>query len=145
MVGKKAAQQRAGYAGQCPYAAKIALIASAFARRDNIADDRKHQGHHAAGTDALQRAEPTRKRTIAPCRIFLRPSWSLILPYSGVATALVIRYAVTTQDNLSSPFRSLAMRGRAVETIVWSSAASSITSISANITTIISRCVRSWW
>ena len=40
-------------------------------------------------------------------------------------------YAVTTQDRCERPPRSLTMVGSAVETIVWSSAASSMASMSA--------------
>src|SRR3954464_9843453 len=45
------------------------------------------------------------------------------------------RYAVTTHDRCSRPPRSPTIVGSAVETIVWSSAASSMTSISALMTT----------
>ncbi len=63
----------------------------------------------------------------------LRPYWSPSLPHSGVAAVDASRYAVTTQDRCSRPPRSLTMVGRAVETMVWSSAASSRPSSSAPI------------
>jgi hypothetical protein len=65
----------------------------------------------------------------------LRPKRSENLPYSGVATALVMRYEVTTHDSSLSAWKSRAMVGSAVETMVWSSAARSIVSMSAPITT----------
>ena len=64
------------------------------------------------------------------------PTWSTILrpyrspsfPYSGVTIVCASRYAVTTQLMCSNPPSSPTIVGRAVETIVLSSAASSITS-----------------
>jgi hypothetical protein len=52
------------------------------------------------------------------------------LPYSGVTAVIASRYAVTTQEMWVSPPRSPTIVGSAVETIVWSSDARSITSIS---------------
>ncbi len=76
-------------------------------------------------------AEPARKITIAAWNSPLRPYWSPSLPHSGVPTVLASRYAVTTQDSRFSPPRSPTIVGSAVDTIVWSSAASRIASISA--------------
>src|SRR5471032_3078998 len=61
----------------------------------------------------------------------LRPNRSPNLPYSGTTIVDVSRYDVTTHDRLSSPPSSPTMVGSAVETMVWSSAASSMTSSSA--------------
>src|SRR4051794_40416944 len=80
-------------------------------------------------------AEPIRKITSAACRTILRPKRSPSFPYSGVTTVTASRYAVTTQDRCSRPPSSSTIVGSAVETIVWSSDASSITSISPDITT----------
>src|ERR1039458_1729900 len=52
----------------------------------------------------------------------------------------VRRYAVTTHDRWLSPWRSPAMVGNAVDTIVWSSAARNMPSMSAPSTTTIRRC-----
>src|SRR5262249_54200824 len=49
-------------------------------------------------------------------------------PYSGTVTVDVTRYAVTTHERWSSPWRSATILGSAVATIVWSSAANSIPS-----------------
>ena len=69
--------------------------------------------------------------TIAACSTRLRPYRSPSFPYSGPETVAVSRYAVTTQERCEMPPRSPTIVGSAVETIVWSSAASSSTSISA--------------
>ena len=84
-------------------------------------------------------AEPIRKITMAVWKSFLRPYWSPSLPHRGVAAVEASRYAVTTQDRCSRPPRSLTMVGSAVETMVWSSAASSMPSSSAPIETITLR------
>ena len=68
---------------------------------------------------------------MAPWNSLLRPYWSPSLPHSGVATVLARMYAVTTQDSRDSPPRSPTIVGSAVDTMVWSSAASRIASISA--------------
>src|SRR5581483_5988848 len=49
--------------------------------------------------------------------------------YNGVTAVCASRYALVTQDRRSRPPRSPTIVGRAVATIVESSAASSITSI----------------
>ncbi len=54
------------------------------------------------------------------------------LPYSGVVTVEVIRYAVVTQAWADSPCRSSAMTRIEVLTIVWSRAASSMPAIRPN-------------
>src|SRR3954469_20633103 len=76
-------------------------------------------------------ADPIRKRTSAACSTTLRPSRSPSFPYSGVTIVTASRYAVTTHDRCARPPRSPTIVGSAVETIVWSSDASSITSSSA--------------
>ena len=76
-------------------------------------------------------AEPTRKITIAPRNRYLRPYWSPSLPQTCVVAVEASMYAVTTQDRWDRPPRSLTIVGSAVDTIVWSSAASSIASMSA--------------
>ena len=69
--------------------------------------------------------------TIAVCSTSLRPYWSPSFPYTGPATVEESRYAVTTQERSETPPRSPTIVGNAVETIVWSSEASSRTSRSA--------------
>lgn len=79
-------------------------------------------------------AEPARNSTIAACSTILRPYRSPSLPYSGSTMVDDSRYAVTTHDNWSSPPSppsSPTIVGSAVDTIVWSSADSSMTSSSA--------------
>jgi uncharacterized PurR-regulated membrane protein YhhQ (DUF165 family) len=56
------------------------------------------------------------------------------LPYSGVTTVIARRYEVTTHERWFSPPSSPTMVGSAVDTIVWSSAASSMVSMSAPTT-----------
>ena len=68
--------------------------------------------------------EPTRKITIAAWKKIFRPYWSPSLPHSGVETVVASRYAVITQAMCEPPLRSPTMVGSAVDTIVWSSAAS---------------------
>ena len=69
-----------------------------------------------------------RKTTIAAWNGVLRPYRSLIRPHSGIVTVAPSRYAVTTQESWSIPPSSPTIVGSAVETIVWSSEASSIAS-----------------
>ncbi len=69
--------------------------------------------------------------TIAAWKKPLRPYWSPSLPHSGVEAVEASRYDVTTHDRWLSPWRSATIVGRAVETIVWSRAASSSPSSSA--------------
>src|SRR5437868_7569215 len=76
-------------------------------------------------------ADPTKKITMEVWNSRLRPYWSPSLPHSGVEAVEASRYAVTTHDRWLSPPRSLTIVGRAVDTIVWSSAASSIANMSA--------------
>ncbi len=58
----------------------------------------------------------------------LRPNWSPNLPASTVAIVSARRYDETTHDRWPPPPRSPTIEGSAVETMVWSSAASSIPS-----------------
>ena len=81
--------------------------------------------------DSPHSAEPIRKITIAAWNSLLRPYWSPSFPHSGADTVVASRYAVITQDRWLSPPRSPTIVGSAVATIVWSSAASRIASISA--------------
>src|SRR5471032_448468 len=64
----------------------------------------------------------------------LRPNRSPNLPYSGTTIVDVSKYDVTTHDRLSSPPSSPTIVGSAVETMVWSNAASSMTIINAEKT-----------
>ena len=63
------------------------------------------------------------------------------LPYSGVETVAASRYDVTTHERWLRPPRSPTIVGSAVETIVWSSAARNIPSISATNTVVSARPV----
>ena len=72
----------------------------------------------------------------------LRPNRSPNLPASTVAMVSVSRYDVTTQETCAPPPRSPTMVGSAVETIVWSSAASSMPSMIVPKTRLIWRRVR---
>ncbi len=54
-------------------------------------------------------SEPARKITMAIRYSGRRPKMSLSLPYSGVLTVEVMRYAVVAQACRESPSRSLAM------------------------------------
>src|ERR1035437_8966673 len=75
--------------------------------------------------------EPTRKITIEAWKKIFRPYWSPSLPHNGVEPVVASRWAVITQAMCEPPFRSPTIVGSAVETIVWSSAASDIPSIRA--------------
>src|SRR4051812_29005224 len=88
-------------------------------------------------------ADPIKKMTSATWSTRLRPYRSPSLPYSGVTIVTASRYAVTTQLMWSRPPRSPTIVGSAVETIVWSSEASSITTSRAPITNPTRGC-RSW-
>ena len=61
---------------------------------------------------------------MAKMKTLLRPKRSETLPYSGTVIVDARRYAVTTHDRCSKPWRSATIAGSAVATIVWSSAAS---------------------
>ena len=54
VLGHVAAQYRPGHAGHRVHTAEIALVAAAFAGRDDVADDRLAHRNHAAGADALE-------------------------------------------------------------------------------------------
>ena len=79
---------------------------------------------------APQRAEPTRKITIATMKSGLRPWTSPSLPYRGTVTVEPSMYAVKTHVYCVIPPRSETTFGNAVATIVWSSAAKSSATIS---------------
>ena len=85
--------------------------------------------------DSPQSIEPTRNTTSPTWSTILRPYWSPSFPYNGVTTVCASRYAVTTHERWSKPPRSPTIVGSAVDTIVASSAASSITSTSPAKTT----------
>ena len=53
VLGEEAAQQRPGDAGQAPHTGEVARVATTFARRDDVADDRERQRHQAAGAEPL--------------------------------------------------------------------------------------------
>ena len=84
--------------------------------------------------DSPQSADPIRKITIDAWNSRLRPYWSPSLPHSGVEAVVASRYAVITQEMWFSPPRSPTIVGSAVDTMVWSSAASRMPSISAAYT-----------
>ncbi len=86
------------------------------------------------------RTEPIRKITMAAWKKIFRPYWSPSLPHSGVDTVVASRYAVITQAMCDPPRRSPTIVGSAVDTMVWSSAASSMPSIRAPII----RKIRRW-
>jgi len=85
--------------------------------------------------DVPDSAEPARKMTIEVRKMFFRPYRSLILPHSGVETDRPSVYAVTTQDRWDKPPSSPTIRGIAVATIMLSSMASRIASMSPGSTT----------
>src|SRR3984957_18788712 len=74
------------------------------------------------------RADPIMKMTMAAWKKNLRPNWSPSFPHNGVDTVEARRYAVTTHARCDPPWRSPTMVGSAVETMVWSSAASNMPS-----------------
>src|SRR5882757_1685083 len=80
-------------------------------------------------------ADPIRKITIEVMKAPLRPYMSPTLPQMGVEAAVARVYAVTTHDRRSSPPSSPTIVGIAVPTIMLSSMASIIATISANRTT----------
>ena len=73
--------------------------------------------------------EPIRKTTIPPMKNGFRPYRSDSRPTIGTAVVDATRYAVVTQVNRSNPPRSATIRGIAVPTTVWSSAARKSASI----------------
>jgi len=75
--------------------------------------------------------EPSRKVASAVKIIGRRPYWSASLPYSGIVAVDASTYAVTTHDKWFMPPRSPTMRGRAVATMLWSSAPRPSTAIRA--------------
>ena len=72
-------------------------------------------------------------------KMSLRPNRSPNLPASTVAIVSASRYDDTTQVRWSAPPRSPTIVGSAVDTIVWSSAASSIPSSTVTKTRFIRR------
>ena len=96
----------------------------------------------AISAEKPQMIEPIRKTTIAAWKIGRRPRRSEILPHSGVAAVEVSRYAVTTQDSLSSPPSSEVILGSATPTMLWSSAARNMPAIRPLMTTRICRWLR---
>ena len=86
------------------------------------------------------RTEPIRKITMAAWKKIFRPYWSPSLPHNGVDTVVASRYAVITQAMCDPPLRSPTIVGSAVDTMVWSSAASSMPSIRAPMI----RKIRRW-
>src|SRR3954469_25612321 len=87
-------------------------------------------------------AEPATNTTALSWNMNLRPNRSPNLPASTVPTVSASRYPVTTQDMCPAPPRSATIVGRAVATIVWSSAASSMPSTIALKMTFICRRLR---
>lgn len=78
-----------------------------------------------------QATEAIRKIEVEARYSRLRPNMSPSLPHSGVTAVDASRYAALTHAMSSNPFRSSAIRGNAVETIVWSRAAKRTARISA--------------
>ena len=85
--------------------------------------------------------EAPTKRPALSWKISLRPNRSPNFPARTVAMVSVRRYDVTTHETCDPPPRSATMVGRAVETIVWSRAASSIPSMIVPKTRLIWRRV----
>ena len=75
--------------------------------------------------------EPIRKMTMAAWKNTFLPYMSPSLPHSGVETVVASRYEVMTQAMCEPPPRSPTIVGSAVDTIVWSSAASIMPHMSA--------------
>jgi|SRR6478609_7801806 hypothetical protein len=73
-------------------------------------------------------ALPTRNSVIAARHRRLRPKASPSMPYAGIATAIARVYAIITQDMCPNPPSSPTTVGSAVATMIWSSAASRVTS-----------------
>lgn len=151
MFGEQAAQQRAEHAGRAEYRTEQALVLSAFARGDDVADDRHGQHDEAAAAQALQCAEADELRHVLGdaaqrgadeedddrgLEQLLAAVLVTELAPQGVAAVEASRYAVTTHDRWFRPPSSLAMVGSAVETIVWSRAASSMPRRSAPMATM---------
>jgi hypothetical protein len=86
-------------------------------------------------------AEPTRKIAIEPMKTPLRPWRSPSLAHTGVETAVVSAYAVTTHAWCARPPSSPTIVGIAVPTIVLSSIASRIAVMSPPMTVQMSRRV----
>ena len=57
VVDEEPTEQRPGNARDREDGSDVALVAAAFARRDDVADDRQSADHQAAGAESLQRAE----------------------------------------------------------------------------------------
>src|SRR4029453_3587215 len=133
-------QQGAGHGGDAEHGGEESLILAALAGRDDVTDDGQGKRHQAARAQTLdgsardhdvdtrevqevgdlgenpQTTEPIKKTTIAAWKIGRRPRKSEILPQSGVAAVEVSRYAVTTQESLSSPPNSEVILGKATAT-----------------------------
>nr|WP_279578875.1 hypothetical protein [Fodinicola feengrottensis] len=56
-VGQESTEQRAGHRGDTESATDQALVFTAFARRDHVADDRLRTDHQTTATNTLQRTE----------------------------------------------------------------------------------------
>jgi hypothetical protein len=74
-------------------------------------------------------ADAPTNRAALSWKIRLRPKRSPNRPARTVAIVWLNRYDVTTQETWLWPLRSQTIVGSAVETMVWSSAASSIPSM----------------
>ena len=84
-------------------------------------------------------ADATTNIPAATWKTLLRPNRSPNLPARTVAIVSASRYDDTTQDRWPAPPRSPTMVGSAVDTIVWSSAASSMPSSRVPNTRLIRR------
>ena len=73
--------------------------------------------------DTPASADPSRNTPIPTMNSSFRPYMSDIRPTTGTRDVDITRYAATTQDIWLSPPRSVTILGRAVATMVMSSAA----------------------
>ena len=62
MVDEEAAEQRPDHGRDAEDGAEVALVLAAFARRDDVADNRERDHHQSAGAEPLQGAEADQLR-----------------------------------------------------------------------------------
>src|SRR5579864_1496592 len=90
-----------------------------------------------------QSAEAATNPIIPAIRKGLRPKRSPILPAIGTTTVDATRYPVISHEYRSRPLSSATIRGSAVPTMVWSSAASSRASITPMVANTLTRVLSS--
>ena len=142
VVGQQPAEQRPQHRGHTEDGAERTLILAPLAQRDDVGDDRGRRHHQQAAAEPLHRP-PARSATSsqAPARTWPRrprtgppPAGRPACGRTGRRTSppgrsrscSASRYDDTTHDRCSAPPRSPTIVGSAVDTMVWSSAASSI-------------------